>query len=97
MAAPVVRALDLGSGFAKLNRVVNGLLEYVSFPSLAPRHTGRDLSNSLLGQRDTVVVSVEGTVYEVGPDAQSQRFVHLQRPVQGRVLRSVALHRRAGH
>ncbi|KVP40046.1 PRTRC system protein D [Burkholderia ubonensis] len=67
--AAVVRALDLGSGFAKFNRLVDGKLEYLSFPSLAPRHTGRDLSNALLGQRDTVVVNVEGTLYEVGPDS----------------------------
>ncbi|MBK3780269.1 PRTRC system protein D [Paraburkholderia aspalathi] len=67
--AAVVRALDLGSGFAKFNRLVSGMLEYMSFPSLAPRHTGRDLSNSLFGQRDTVVVNVEGTLYEVGPDS----------------------------
>lgn len=66
---PVVRALDLGSGFVKLNRLKDGQLEYVSFPSLAPRHTGRDLSMSLLGKRDTVVVTVEGTQYEVGPDS----------------------------
>jgi plasmid segregation protein ParM len=67
--AAVVRALDLGSGFAKFNRVVDGKLENMSFASLAPRHTGRDLSNAILGQRDTVVVRVEGTAYEVGPDA----------------------------
>lgn len=67
--APVVRALDLGSGFVKLNRMKDGKLEYFSFPSLAPRHTGRDLSMSLLGKRDTVVVTVEGTQYEVGPDS----------------------------
>jgi plasmid segregation protein ParM len=65
----VVRSLDLGSGFAKFNRVVDGLLEYMSFPSLAPRHSGRDLSSGLMGQRDTVVVKVEGTEYEVGPDS----------------------------
>ncbi|WP_434715998.1 PRTRC system protein D [Paraburkholderia sp. A3RO-2L] len=67
--AAIVRALDLGSGWAKYNRVVDGKMEYLSFPSLAPRHTGRDLSNALLGQRDTVVVTVEGTQYEVGPDS----------------------------
>lgn len=65
----VVRPLDLGSGFAKYARLVDGKLEFLSFPSLAPRHTGRDLSNALLGQRDTVVVNVEGTLYEVGPDS----------------------------
>lgn len=66
----VVRALDLGSGWVKFNRLnPEGKLEYASFPSLAPRHTGRDLSVSLLGKRDTVVVNVEGTLYEVGPDS----------------------------
>lgn len=65
-----IRALDLGSGWVKFNRLnADGKLEYVSFPSLAPRHTGRDLSVSLLGKRDTVVVNVEGTLYEVGPDS----------------------------
>jgi plasmid segregation protein ParM len=67
--AAIVRALDLGSGWVKFNRLVNEKLEYMSFPSLAPRSTGRDLSISLLGKRDTVVVSVEGTLYEVGPDS----------------------------
>ena len=66
----IVRSLDLGSGWAKLNRATeSGKLEYLSFPSLAPRATGRDLSMSLLGKRDTVVVNVEGTQYEVGPDS----------------------------
>lgn len=65
----VIRALDLGSGYAKANHLVDGKLEYFSFPALAPRHTGRDLSSSLLGKRDTVVVNVEGTLYEVGPDS----------------------------
>lgn len=66
----VVRALDLGSGWAKLNRLnAEDKLEYFSFPSLAPRHSGRDLSMSVLGKRDTVVVNVEGTLYEVGPDS----------------------------
>lgn len=67
----IVRSLDLGSGFVKYNRLVDGKLEYLSFPSLAPRHNGRDLSATLsvLGKRDTVVVNVEGTLYEVGPDS----------------------------
>lgn len=65
----VVRALDLGSGFVKLSRLVDNKLEFLSFPSLAPRHAGRDLSMSLLGKRNTVVVNVEGTPYEVGPDS----------------------------
>lgn len=66
-----IRSLDLGSGWAKLTRMVDGKLECFSFPSLAPRHSGRDLSggSSVLGKRDTVAVMVEGTLYEVGPDA----------------------------
>lgn len=67
--APVIRAQDIGSGWVKFNRLVDGRLEYMSFPSLAPRHTGRDLSVSMLGKRNTVVVNVEGTLYEVGPDS----------------------------
>lgn len=66
----VVRSLDLGSGFAKFNRLnSDGKLEYMSFASIAPRHAGRDAALSILGRRDTVVVNVEGTPYEVGPDA----------------------------
>lgn len=68
-SSKIVRALDLGSGWVKMSRMVDGKLQYLSFPSLAPRHTGRDLSMSILGRRDTVVVNVEGTLYEVGPDS----------------------------
>jgi plasmid segregation protein ParM len=68
---PVIRALDLGWGFTKYSRVnpVDNELEYQAFPSLAPRHTGMDLSMSIIGKRDTMVVNVDGTLYEVGPDS----------------------------
>lgn len=70
MTAPkIVRSLDLGSGFAKFNRLVDGKLEYTSFPSLAPLASGRDMGSAVLGKRDTVVVSVENSLYEVGPDS----------------------------
>ncbi|MCC5612501.1 PRTRC system protein D [Nostoc sp. CHAB 5834] len=67
----IVRSVDLGWGYTKLSRCnkKTGELEYLSFPSLAPRHTGVDLSMSILGKRDTVVVNVDGTKYEVGPDS----------------------------
>lgn len=67
----VVRALDLGWGYTKYSSFdpEAGGLVYRSFPSLAPRSTGVDLSLSILGKRDTVVVDVDGTKYEVGPDA----------------------------
>lgn len=70
-ATKTVRALDLGSGYVKYSFVnkATGELEFASFPSLAPRHAGVDLSMSILGRRDTVVVDVDGSKYEVGPDS----------------------------
>lgn len=67
----VIRALDLGWGYTKMSRLNpdSQELEFITFPSLAPRHSGVDLSMSLLGRRDTVVVEVDGTSYEVGPDS----------------------------
>ncbi|MBC8737346.1 PRTRC system protein D [Paraburkholderia sp. UCT31] len=67
----VVRALDLGWGWTKYSYMdeVTEKLEFGAFPSLAPRHAGMDLSLSVLGRRETVVVTVEGTDYEVGPDS----------------------------
>lgn len=69
---PVILAMDLGWGYTKFSRYLDkeaGTVEYLSFASLAPRHTGVDLSMSILGKRDTVVVNVDGTRYEVGPDS----------------------------
>lgn len=70
-ASKIIRSLDLGWGYTKLSRKcpIAGEMEFMSFPSLAPRHAGLDLSMSILGRRDTVVVDVDGTKYEVGPDA----------------------------
>ncbi len=67
----IVRAIDLGWGYTKFSHidVESETLKYSSFPSLAPRSAGLDLSMSILGKRDTVVVDVDGTKYEVGPDA----------------------------
>lgn len=67
----VVRALDLGWGYTKYSKFnkESGNYEYFSFPSLAPRHAGVDLSASVLGRRNTVIVNVEGTDYEVGEDS----------------------------
>lgn len=69
--AKIVRSLDLGSGYAKYSRLNSetGAMEFDSFPSLAPRHAGVDLSMSDLGRRETVVVDVDGSKYEVGPDS----------------------------
>lgn len=66
----VVRAIDLGWGYTKFSAVKEGgEVDFKAIPSLAPRHTGLDLTGSVLGGRDTVVVKVEGTYYEVGPDS----------------------------
>jgi len=67
----IVRALDLGWGFAKYSKYdpATESYNYLSFPSLAPRAAGLDLSLSILGKRNTVIVNVEGTSYEVGPDS----------------------------
>ena len=67
----IVRALDLGWGYTKyshMNKDTN-TLEYSSFPSLAPRCVGPDLTGSAIGRRDTVFVHVDGTKFEVGPDS----------------------------
>jgi plasmid segregation protein ParM len=70
-ANKVVRALDLGWGYTKYStkNPVDGEVEFHSFPSLAPRHTGVDMTMSIMGRRDTAVVNVDGTKYEVGPDS----------------------------
>jgi plasmid segregation protein ParM len=67
----VIRAQDLGWGYTKYSHIDidKGALAFSSFPSLAPRHTGVDLSMSILGKRDTIVINVDGTKYEVGPDS----------------------------
>lgn len=61
---------DIGWGYTKYMKVSeDGEISYHSFPSLAPRSTGHDMSMGLFAKRDTVVVDVEGTLYEVGPDS----------------------------
>lgn len=67
----IVQALDIGWGYTKYSRfnLDTEAMEFHAMPSLAPRSSGVDLSMSLLGKRDTVVVNVDGTLYEVGPDS----------------------------
>ena len=66
----VLVSQDLGSGFTKYSKKdSDGNVTFHSFPSLAPKHTGKDFSMGLLQKRDTVVVDLEGTEYEVGPDS----------------------------
>lgn len=68
---PVVLALDLGWGYTKMSRRTadgNGI-EYLAFPSLAPRASALELTSSILGKRDTRIVTVDGISYEVGVDS----------------------------
>jgi len=74
MAAPkknkVIEALDLGWGYTKYSKTnEDGNVVFNSFPSLAPRASRQDMSIGILGRRDTVIVDVDGTEYEVGPDS----------------------------
>lgn len=67
---PVIRALDLGFGFTKYSTEEDGEIVYKSFSSTAPRSSkieGSDLS--LVNERDTIIVKVDGNEYEVGPDS----------------------------
>lgn len=69
-ALPIVRAIDLGWGYTKISRKgESGAIEYMAFPSLAPRASQLDMSSSFLGKRDTHVVTVDGVDYEVGVDS----------------------------
>lgn len=66
----VIEALDLGWGYTKYSKTdESGEVSFHSFPSLAPRASGQDMSMGILGRRDTVIVDVDGTEYEVGPDS----------------------------
>lgn len=67
---PVIRSLDLGFGFTKYSTMEGENIVFNSFPSIAPRASKvEDSDLSLINERDTVVVKVDGTDYEVGPDS----------------------------
>lgn len=68
----VLRVADIGYGYVKYNKVdKDGETTFHSFPSLAPRSSGNDMSSGMLGRRDTVTVDVDGIEYEVGPDSHT--------------------------
>ena len=54
----VIRAIDLGWGYTKFSVPTDQGVVFESMPSLAPRHSGLDLTGSFLSKRNTVVVSV---------------------------------------
>lgn len=66
----ITESIDLGWGYTKFSKTnENGEVSFYSFPSLAPQANNQDMSMGLLNKRDTVIVTVEGTDYEVGPDS----------------------------
>lgn len=67
----IIRVIDLGFGYTKFSK--SGLeanMNYESFPSVAPRASKiEDSDLAMINERDTIVVRVDGTDYEVGPDS----------------------------
>ena len=64
------KILDVGFGYTKYSAEEDGELLYKSFPSIAPRSSKIENSDlSMINERDTIIVTVDGTSYEVGPDS----------------------------
>ena len=77
----IIRAIDTGYGntkFTYLNQT-NGVIEYGLFPSVAPLSNTTDLTGGVIAKRDTVIVTVDNSNYEVGPDAELARHTNSSR------------------
>lgn len=67
---PIIRSIDLGFGYTKISKDINNEIVFTSFPSVAPRASKiEDSDLAMINVRDTIVVRVDGTDYEVGPDS----------------------------
>jgi plasmid segregation protein ParM len=67
---PVIRSIDVGFGYTKYSAAEDNGIVYKSFPSIAPRSSKIENSDlSMINERDTIIVTVDGTAYEVGPDS----------------------------
>ena len=81
MGSIIIRAIDTGYGntkFTYLNRS-NGNIEYGIFPSVAPLANTTDLTGGVIAKRNTVIVTEDGSNYEVGPDAELARHTNSSR------------------
>ena len=67
----VIRALEVGFGTTSLVKdVVDGQPQLMTFPSLVSQvDKNKSSINAGINKRNTVTVDVDGTLYEVGPDA----------------------------
>jgi plasmid segregation protein ParM len=67
----VVRAIDVGFGNTKyVTASANGQIDCAHFPSLAYLAHDEEPAESMGGKRRTIQVSVDGVLYEVGPDVE---------------------------
>lgn len=67
-----VAGLDIGYGNVKLTAGRNAVDKKIvchAFPAIAPLASNGDLSGGVMGRRNTITVEVDGTRFEVGPDA----------------------------
>lgn len=83
MATPVVRAIDVGYGNTKFTtgRSTAHGLQCALFRSLAAQASRHSLAGSVLARRDTVIVEVRGTKFEVGPDVELAMGLQHARPL----------------
>lgn len=65
-----IRAADIGYGYTKFIRSVDGGIHCGQFPSVVPKATKRSMGAALGAKRDTVTVAVGAEEFEVGPDAE---------------------------
>lgn len=74
---PVIIAIDVGYGYVKYAEPTDQGFSVSAFPSFAPVAESGDLgvSDSIMVQRDTRVVRVNNSLYEVGPDSQLAQSV----------------------
>jgi len=67
---PIIGSIDVGFGYTKYTSFDDDKIGYKSFPSIAPRASKIDDSDlSFINERDTIIVKIDGTDYEVGPDS----------------------------
>lgn len=71
--SPVCRAIDVGFGYTKftVGKDTAGGAICRSFPSIAPLRPGKQVGAELMTHNQTVGVEINGSVYEVGPDAMN--------------------------
>lgn len=80
-----IRAIDVGYGNTKysLSHSREGQIPCGVFPSIVAPAAPADYSGGAIGRRNTVVVEVGNSAYEVGPDAELVTGTHTIRVLHG--------------